>query len=301
MGLATVAEACNIANSIGDAPAFSLTSISIDRAPIKSHSGMTLQPDRCFSESDQYDWVIICGSSGSAQFDHPGVLSWLRRLDRRGVLLGAITSGTWILARAGLLHGTRCTIHWQDAPAFREAFPELPLTDALYEIDQRRITCAGGSGALDMIVHLIAAHQNSHMANQVNQRMVNDRIRPRETVPEGSLSAQSTIPNQLVARAVRFMETHIEDPITVRQLAELCDVSPRHLARLFQTHLSQTPQAHYLRVRLAQAKVLLEDTDLPIGEVALASGFQSAHSFGQAFKTRYRLTPSAQRRSKQPS
>ena len=81
-------------------------------------------------------------------FDDKAVFGRLRELARRGMVLGGVCTGSLALARAGLLDGYRCTIHWENMPAFSEAFPEIHLSGSLFEVDRDRFTCAGGTASL---------------------------------------------------------------------------------------------------------------------------------------------------------
>jgi transcriptional regulator GlxA family with amidase domain len=108
------------------------------------------------------------------------IFAWLRRQDRKGTEIGALCTGSHVLARAGLLDGYICTIHWENLPGFREAFPDIEVADDLFAIDRNRFTCPGGMAALDMMLHLVARQHGSDLATQVSEQCIVDRIRGGE-------------------------------------------------------------------------------------------------------------------------
>lgn len=114
------------------------------------------------------------------KFTTPALEHWLRRLDHEGVTLGAIDTGACVLAEAGLLDGHRLTLHWEAIDAFKESYPQLTVTQELFEIDRRRITCAGGTASIDLMLDLIAQAHGPDLAIQVSEQFVLGRIRPRK-------------------------------------------------------------------------------------------------------------------------
>ncbi|NIR74415.1 MAG: AraC family transcriptional regulator, partial [Gemmatimonadetes bacterium] len=106
-----------------------------------------------------------------------GLMSWLRRMDRQGKDIGALCTGSYILAKAGLLDGYHCTIHWENLAGFAEDFPELEVTTELFEIDRHRFTCAGGTAGIDMMLNVIAMQHGHELAAQVADQFMHERIR----------------------------------------------------------------------------------------------------------------------------
>ena len=101
------------------------------------------------------DHVFICGSLGVERFHDRNLNAWIAALDRQKIGIGALDTGAWMLADAGLLDGRRCAIHWELLPAFSERFPEAQVYADLFEVDRNSYTCAGGTASLDMMLHLI--------------------------------------------------------------------------------------------------------------------------------------------------
>src|SRR5690606_29074019 len=108
---------------------------------------------------------------------HSQLIAKLRRLAFYGTSIGAVCTGSWILAKAGLLEGHRCTIHWENYESFREEFPSLEVTQELFEIDRNRFTCAGGTAAIDMMLALISAKKGGEIAALVTDELIHHRMR----------------------------------------------------------------------------------------------------------------------------
>ncbi|HCV89750.1 MAG TPA: AraC family transcriptional regulator, partial [Alphaproteobacteria bacterium] len=121
--------------------------------------------------------VFVCAGVNVRKNTDRNVLNLVRRLDRNGAVIGAICTGTYVMAAAGLLDGRRCTIHWENIDGLAEEFPELDITNDLFEVDGTRVTCSGGTASLDMMLNLIAQSHGSALAAEVSDQFIHDRIR----------------------------------------------------------------------------------------------------------------------------
>ncbi len=237
------------------------------------------------------DMAVICSSWEHQRHLVPGILNPLRALARRGTVLAAMDTGPFVLARAGLLEGRRVAVHWESAAAFRESFPHIETTNALYEIDRDRITCSGGAAALDMMLDLIEAGHGRDLAVAVADQLLHPRFAgvAGTQLPVGT---RLQITNARVAQIVEAMEGHMEDPLTNTQLARIGGLSVRHMERLFQADFATTPRLFYQRLRLDHAYHLLRDTKLGVLEAAIACGFRSHAGFTKAYRARFGAPPS---------
>ena len=128
--------------------------------------------------------------------------------------IGALCTGAHVLARAGLLDRHRCTIHWENLPGFIEAFPEIPVTSDLYEIDRNRFTCSGGTAALDLMLHRIALAHGDELATKVSEQCIVDRIRGPHDRQRMPLRVRLGVHHPKLIRAVEIMEGNIEEPLS---------------------------------------------------------------------------------------
>jgi transcriptional regulator GlxA family with amidase domain len=193
------------------------------------------------------------------------------------------------------LVGYRCTIHWENLSAFREAFPDLDCTNKIYEIDRDRLTCSGGTAAMDMMLHLIADRHGAELARGVANQFHHERIRDeREDQRGGRLEMLSRMPDK-VQQAIRMMQRHIETPLPLPDIAADVGLSPRQLERLLLSHTGQSPLRLYMQLRVERARELLLTSNRPVIEVAVRAGFSSTSHFSAWYKRIYGVRPSDMR------
>ena len=289
-----------MANSLLPSPLFDTAVASIDGKPVRSSCGVPVQVDLSLAELGSVDTLFICAASPLDEAAGEVLVRWLQQRTRASQALGGIGTGSWLLARAGLLDGYRATIHWWDLQQLREAFPQIKVSANLFEIDRDRYTCSGGTAAMDMMLHLIG-QQESTLVAKISEQLVCERIRGGEEpqrVPLRSRLGAGSHPR--LVEAVELMEANLEEPLSSDELADHVGVSRRHLERLFKKQLDQVPSQYYLELRLEQARQLLRTTELPVLDVASRCGFASASYFSTAYRNHYQMTPREERRTHNP-
>jgi len=242
------------------------------------------------------DMVLVCSGLDTPQY--PTVYPLLRRLNRHGALIGGISTGPFVLAEAGLLHGKKCTVHWEYADAFRARYPQLDLTQDLYVIDGDVLTCSGGTAALDMMLHIVKQVAGTHLALSVAEQFIHSRIREREDHQRLDLHARYGIDHPKLIQAIARMERTLDNPLEMAEFAREANLSIRQLERLFRQYLDTSPQAFYRQLRLARARTLLRYTLTPLRMVALDCGFESTSHFCHAYKRVYGIPPTHERPSR---
>lgn len=294
-GFSLLAEACAteplaVANRLAGTPLYSLVTLGLDDRPVPSGSHQVLTPDRAIADDDALDLLLVCAPWGESP--EAALLAWLGRLAARGQALAGIGGGAELLAGAGLLDGYRATVPWPRFEAVAASHPGIRLSRQLFEIDRDRLTCGGGTAAMDMMMTLIASHHGSELAEEVSAHFVLERVRMADE-PQPSTPLAGA-PQSLVD-GVALMEANIEEPLTTHELAEHLGVSRRQLERLFKKHLSAVPSRYYMGLRLKRARRLLRESDRPAGEIALQTGFSSAAHFSTAYRNHFGLTPREER------
>jgi transcriptional regulator GlxA family with amidase domain len=239
--------------------------------------------------------IFICGGIDIQNHATKSVISALRMIDRHGVLIGAICTGTYVLAKAGLLDDRRCTIHWENREGLEEEFPNLDVTEELFEIDDDRITCSGGTAALDMMLHLIAQSHGHGLATSISEQFIHDRIRDSHDRQRMELRSRLGVSHPKLLTVVAEMEKNLEEPMPQTEIARRANLSTRQLERLFRKYLGTTPTRYYLNLRIARARHLLRQTSMSILSVALACGFVSASHFSKCYRETYGRTPRDER------
>lgn len=246
-------------------------------------------------EASAHEVVIVCGGIDVARTVTRPVLAFLRRMVRGGVTMGAVCTGARVLAEAGLLDGRRATIHWENHDGFAEAFPEVDLFRSVFVNDGNRITAAGGTSSIDLMLHLIAEEHGDGLAADIADQMLHTGIRSDQDRQRLSVPTRIGVRHPRLAAVISCMEANLEEPISPAQLAADAGMSTRQLERLFRRYLNRSPKRYYMETRLSRARNLLMQTDLSIIEVALASGFASPSHFSKCYRAQYGSTPYRER------
>lgn len=294
LGLLSAIEPLRVANRFQPA-LYRWHLLSVDGAAVSASNGMSLEVEGSLEALAEARIVfVVAGFNPLAHHTAPLAAS-LRQLDRAGATLGGIDTGCFVLAEAGVLRQQRLTLHWEAIAAFRERYPRLNVTQELYEIDGTRISSAGGTASIDLMLELIGRRHGSELAMQVSEQFVLGRIRAKSDHQRLQIAVRYGVHNRKIVQAIGTMERHIETPLTADELAETVGVTRRQLERLFRAQFDDTPSAFYLKLRLERARELLRQTGMSVMEIGVACGFESATYFARAYRQRYGLTPSHDR------
>ena len=295
MAFVSALEPLRVANRLAQRTLYRWEILSQDGAPVAASNNLSLLADRATLNAGQYDKLVVVASfEPEAAYDRT-VAQWLRRLDHAGVALGSIDTGSFLLAWAGLLDGYRATTHWESLDSFAEQFPKIDVGSGLFIIDRSRFTCAGGTAALDMMLHLIRLRHGQQLAGAVSDQFIHAKIRDPQERQRMEPEAREGISRRGFARAIELMETHLEEVLGIDLLCEAAGVSRRQLERLFQRHFRLSPQRYYLDLRLQRARALLQYTDMSVVEISVACGFGAAAHFSRAYRAWAGRPPSAER------
>lgn len=299
MSYASATEPLRAANLIAQTALYEVVPLSIGGQPVSSSSGFAVPCEDLAKAGTLCHTVFVVAGGNPADWSEAAALQpFLRRLARQGVRIGGISSGSFILAAAGLLDGRDFTIHWEHAPALKEAFPHLSPRQARYVMDGDRVTCGGGVAPLDLMHAVIASRMGSAFARRVSDWYLHTAVAEPTAPQRGSSSERYGTHHPALITVLEKMETTIEQPLNRRSMARLTSVSPRHLDRLFAEHLGVSFHETYRRIRLDHARRLLEQSPLSLSELAFATGFSSASHFSRAFKEHFGLTPKSARANK---
>ncbi len=294
-------EVLRLANYVTGTQAFAWRLYSIDGQPAMSSAGVSVSVDGSYRDVGPMPEVIVCGGIDIEKQDTAGLIARLRKLKFYGNSIGAVCTGTYVLAKAGLLDGYRCAIHWENFDAFREEFPDIEVTQELYEVDRNRFTCAGGTAAADMMLALVAAKKGEAVAALITDELIHHRMRDANERQRMELRTRVGVAHPKLLKVIAEMEKRLERPLSCGQLAKFVGLSPRQLERLFQRYLDQTPTRYYLGLRLARARQLIRQTSMPILSIGLACGFVSASHFSKCYSEHFRRTPSEERQGNRGS
>jgi len=301
-GFALLAYGCAMepyraANTLSGRTLYSWKHVSPDGRPVMASNGVAILPDQGLEKPLDVDDLFVCAGGNPATFRDAATFAWLRGQAARGLRLGGVSGGPYVLARAGLLAGRRCTAHWEHLPALREDFPLLDVTESGFEIDRDRCTSSGGVAAMDMMLALIAAAHGGALAAAVSEWFLNTRLGARDAAQRMPPGERYGVHHAGMLAALEAMEASLEEPLPRTALAARAGLSVRQLERLFQAQLGTTLGAHYRELRLDRARLLLRQGPLSVLQTAMAGGFVSAAHFSRAYRARFGIAPRAERPS----
>jgi AraC family carnitine catabolism transcriptional activator len=247
-------------------------------------------------QAPDYDLLMVNSSWTPEEFQDRSLQAWLRAASRQRAVLGGIDTGAFVLAYAGLLDQHRAVVHYEHLAAFNELFPSIATEEALYSIDERRLSCCGGVAAIDLALEIIQMQNGIELANAAARYIFHERLRdgsegqvPRRLQPVGY-----QVPDKL-REAILLMERNVEEPLNHPELAAYLGLSVRQLQRIFKRHIGLTPVRYYLNLRLDRARGLVTQTEMPMMDIAALCGFSHAEQFSRAYLRRFELTPTRDR------
>jgi transcriptional regulator GlxA family with amidase domain len=295
LSFAGAIEPLRIANRVAGKPIYEWRLIGEGGVSATCSNGASFQLDMGLDELDRDDTLLVCGGIDVQRATTKPIIAWLRREARRGMAIGGLCTGSWTLAKAGLLDGKKATIHWENQDGFLEEFEEVKLTKSVFVVDGNRLSTAGGTSSIDLMLKLIAADHGDEIANTVADQLIYSSIRTDQDTQRLSIPTRIGVRHPKLSQVIQMMEANIEDPISPADLAEEVGMSTRQLERLFRRYLNRSPKRYYMELRLQKARNLLMQTDMSVINVALACGFASPSHFSKCYRAHYNTTPYRER------
>lgn len=293
--LLSAIEPLRIANRLAGRVLFRWQCLSEAGDAVVASNGLALQDSMAISPQLKPKNLFVNASFHPERYLSDTCVTWLRELNRLGHMIGALDTGCYLLAKAKLLSNSPITLHWEAKPAFVERYPDLTVSNELFEIHGKRITCAGGTAATDLMLHLIDAYFQSELAVLVCEQLIKNEARNHSDNQRISWSKKLKLHHPKMLKALDLMTANIEVPISTANLADQLAISVRQLERLFQQYLQTSPSNYYLQIRIEHARYLLSDSGLSIADIALASGFSSTAHFSRRYREFYGTTASQYR------
>ncbi len=291
MSYASLIEPLRAANLLNEEPLYNIINITVSQNFSISSSGLEVRGTNFNEKEFNLDLLLVLSGGDPFLFNNKIVFNWLNRMIKFGTTIGGVSGGPVVLVKAGIMKGRRMTVHWEHAGALLEYDERILLEKNLYIIDRDRMTCAGGTAPMDMMLALIAKHKGSVFAQLVSDWFLHTEIRPAGGPQRGDIIDRIGSNNYLVVNAVEFMENHLADPLTLSHLSDLCGVSERQLNRVFKKNLKSTTMMYYTYLRLESAKNLMRNSKMSISEISEATGFSNPSHFSSVFKKIYGYSP----------
>lgn len=268
------------------------TVLSHNMRPVRASCGVEVCPTAELTDPKQFDYIVVVGGLLSTLKLAPALDDYLKRAAQAEVPLVGVCTGSFALARLGLMKGRRSCVSWYVYDDFANEFPNLEVSsDELFIDDTDRLTCAGGTSVAHLAAYLVERHCDKARAAKALRIMIEHAPLPAKTPQPQPLFTQETN-NIRVRKAMLLIERHLSSPLSVEFIAQHVNVSVRHLERLFHTEVGMSPQAFAFRLRMNNAYNLLVSTKNSISDIALECGFMSNSHFARCFRNTYGRTPS---------
>ncbi|HDS1683915.1 TPA: GlxA family transcriptional regulator [Pseudomonas putida] len=295
ISLASAVEPLRMANQLSGRELYRWHTLTVDGGQVWASDGLQITPDAAMHSAPLIDTVIVCGGVGIQRTVTREHVTWLQAQARQSRRLGAVCTGSWALACAGLLDGFDCSVHWECLAAMQEAFPRVNMSTRLFTLDRNRFTSSGGTAPLDMMLHLISRDHGRELSAAISEMFVYERIRNEQDHQRVPLKHMLGTNQPKLQEIVALMEANLEEPIDLDELAVYVSVSRRQLERLFQKYLHCSPSRYYLKLRLIRARQLLKQTPMSIIEVASVCGFVSTPHFSKCYREYFGIPPRDER------
>ena len=297
LSFASAMDALRIANRMSSQPVYTWILLGEGGQTISCSAGTSFKLDNDLIELKRDDTIIICGGVDIQANTTKKLLNWIRRETRKGITIAGLCTAAYAMAKAGILNGRRATIHWENQDSFSEEFMEVELTKSVFIVDGLRMTTAGGTSSIDLMLKIIADDHGEELANAVADQMIYNSIRTDQDTQRLSVPSRIGVRHPKLSLVIQMMERNIEEPISPSLLAKDVNMSTRQLERLFRRYLNRSPKRYYMELRLQRARNLLMQTDMSVINVALACGFASPSHFSKCYRSHYKKTPYRERGS----
>jgi len=298
MSLASTIDPMRATNRLANRQLFNWQIVTLDGQAIELTCGLEIQPHGCLADLDGGDLLILVAGFETAVLSTRQTESTLRKLRSKYTMIAGVEAGSWVLGRAGLLAGLSATTHWEDLEEFTQKFRDVDVRPDRFVIDKNIITTGGASPTFDFMLHLIRQRYGYPLAQEVASIFIYDQARGRdEAQPQISLGRLNDI-SPKVAESIRIMEAQIDAPLTVPAIAKRVGLPVRTYEHQFKKAIGASPGMYFLRLRLQFARKLLQNTALPVFEIAVRTGFGAAASFSTTFKKKYGHSPQAYRNAR---
>ena len=268
---------------------------SVDGKPVEASNGLSVSNTTQLNYTNMPDVLLVCGGVDIQHAVTPDVIKLLAQASKHNMWLGGLCTGSYALAKAGLLDGYKCTIHWENMASLCEQFSSISFMEELFVIDRNRCTCAGGTAPLDLMLAFVAAQFGKNLVAEISDQFMVVRARDSKDQQHIPVAARVGYSHKALVEVSALMEANIEEPLSLDELARLASLSQRHLQRMFKHTLNMTPMHYYLNLRLRRARALLLQTEMSVMSVTVACGFQSSCHFSKSYRTLFGYSPSMER------
>lgn len=291
MSYASLVEPFRAANLLSEVNYYEVINFSMSRQGSISSSGLKIAGNYFLSDYPDLDMFFVVAGGDPFKYNNKNLYQWLNKLAHNGITIGGVSGGPIILVKSGLMKDYRMTVHWEHSPSLLELTHDIILEKSLYIFDRNRITCAGGTAPIDMVLAIISKQQGAKFAHLVSDWFLHNEIRPSGGPQRSNLVNRVGTTNKIALSVIELMENHIADPLSLDQLSELNTVSKRQLNRIFNKIFKKGTMEYYRGLRLDKAKNLLRNSRISIAEISHITGFYSSSHFSSSFSNYFDISP----------
>ena len=291
LSMLTVFEFANLA---AKEPVYDVALVSEGGGPVRSSLGVVVETAAVANSTS--DTLIVAGSTGIA-VPTPLLVGMLRQAPQRHRRVVATCTGAFLLAEAGLLDGRRATTHWLYARELAIRFPKVKVEeDCIFIGDGPLWTSAGATAGIDLALALVEQDLGADIGRTVAKNLV---IYHRRTGGQSQFSGLLELEpkSDRIQKALTYARRNLQTPLSVPQLADAANLSPRQFSRAFQAETGQSPAKAIERIRVEAARLMMEQCRHPIEVVARETGFADRDRMRRAFLRTFGQPPQAIRRA----
>ncbi len=290
-----VQAAFELANVLRDETYYTLSITSVEGGPVMSSSGFAVPTTKLNDVGHVDTLLLLAGLVPPPQQDET-TLATLRAMAKASRRVAGLCTGSFLLGQMGFLEGRRATTHWSYASEMRKAFPNVRVEDDRIFINEGPVwTSAGLTAGLDLAVGLVEKDLGRDVAGAIARRLVMHHRRAGGQSQHSEL-LQLAPSSDRIQKTLIHAKTHLANPLTVEELAQVAALSPRQFSRAFHAETGQTPAKAVEQLRLEAARLMIEETRHPMDQIARESGFVDLRRMRDAFMRQYGQPPQTIRR-----
>ena len=291
-------EPLRASNEISDTKSFEWKLFSENADKVEASANVAFETDGKIEEIEKLDALILL-SPPNANFINSRSVGVIRRLERHGCTIGAVSGGVFLLAKAKVRPNIRYSVHWCYAAAFTNQFPNNISSEQVIETDRNIMTASGAAAAFDLALLLIRSRLGSSVAAEVAcwfQHPIMRNQDVKQVIPNlNELEGLEEMP-ELAQKAIALVNQKIKYPLQVNDIADEIGITSRHLSRIFKEATGESPRQYFRKLRVNAARQMILYTNETIGEIALSVGFSSASILRSHYIDLFSLSPEEERK-----
>lgn len=297
--LTSAIEPLRAANEITGRREFVWKLVSETAAPVRSSAEIGFEPDLTLQEIEGLEQLYLIAPPTAEFADPRRSPAKLRWLDRTGMTLGAFSGGIFPLARAGLMEGRPCSVHWCYEAAFKANFPDTSAREVTILREGRRITASGAGAVFDLMLRLIEERLGRDCMTEVACWFQHPFVRDADAsqkVPVARAGGTTDSLPVAIRTAIRLFETHVEDPLRIPDVAQAVGLSGRHFERMFKRETGQSPLRYYHHLRLMKARQRVLYSNDSLRDIAASVGYMTSSPMIRHYTEFFGVSPRDERR-----